>query len=333
MSAEQYLNPRNDIAFKKIFGSAKNSDILIHFLNDVLNKVVKDEIKSVTLINTVLLPEIEGNKQSILDVLCTDHKGIQYIVEMQVSGSKGFAKRAQYYAAKAYSGQAKQGDDYYNLKEIIFLAILDFTMFPDKKHYKSDHVILDKENHAHDLKDFSFTFIELPKFNKTEPEDLLTYEEKWCYFFKHAGEPDNMHRFLATIKEEGNIIQKAYDVLEAHNWTAEELRNYDRQEKINMDMRAKEAFLIENAEAKGIEIGEARGVEKGIEIGREEGLKEGLKEGMEIGEARGIEKGAEKNRKEMVLSSLASGLDKEMIAKITNLSLKEINAIQTASLH
>jgi len=32
---ERFLDPKNDFAFKKIFGE-KNKDILIHFLNDVL---------------------------------------------------------------------------------------------------------------------------------------------------------------------------------------------------------------------------------------------------------------------------------------------------------
>jgi hypothetical protein len=36
MAISKYLDPKNDIAFKKIFGTEKNKDILIHFLNDVL---------------------------------------------------------------------------------------------------------------------------------------------------------------------------------------------------------------------------------------------------------------------------------------------------------
>lgn len=31
-----FLDPKNDAAFKKIFGTKKNKDILIHFLNDVI---------------------------------------------------------------------------------------------------------------------------------------------------------------------------------------------------------------------------------------------------------------------------------------------------------
>lgn len=32
----KFLDPKNDVAFKKIFGTEKNKDILIHFLNDVV---------------------------------------------------------------------------------------------------------------------------------------------------------------------------------------------------------------------------------------------------------------------------------------------------------
>ncbi|WP_191283883.1 PD-(D/E)XK nuclease family transposase, partial [Cardinium endosymbiont of Culicoides punctatus] len=32
----KFLDPKNDFAFKKIFGTEKHKDILIHFLNDVL---------------------------------------------------------------------------------------------------------------------------------------------------------------------------------------------------------------------------------------------------------------------------------------------------------
>lgn len=32
----KFLDPKNDVAFKKIFGTERNKDILIHFLNDVV---------------------------------------------------------------------------------------------------------------------------------------------------------------------------------------------------------------------------------------------------------------------------------------------------------
>ena len=130
---------------------------------------------------------IASQKTSIVDILCKDEKGSRYIVEMQVARTMGFEKRAQYYASKTYCSQAGIGDKYPELKEVVFIAIADFIMFPNKKTYKSEHVILDKNSYEHDLKDFSFTFIELPKFTK-RVDELTDIQEKWCYFFKHAEE-------------------------------------------------------------------------------------------------------------------------------------------------
>ena len=101
----------------------------------------------------------------------------------QVAKTTGFEKRAQYYAAKAYSSQADVGDQYHDLKGVIFIAIADFILFPNKLAYKSDHVTFDKITFEHDLKDFSFTFIELPKFNKTKEDQLENIVEKMDLFF------------------------------------------------------------------------------------------------------------------------------------------------------
>ena len=61
--------------------------------------------QDVTFLKTIQDPEIKAKKTSIVDILCVDQKGNHYIVEMQIAKEKGFEKRAQYYASKAYSSQ------------------------------------------------------------------------------------------------------------------------------------------------------------------------------------------------------------------------------------
>ena len=60
-----------------------------------------------------------------------------------------------------------------------------------------------------------------------------------------------MQHFWEVMGKESGIIRKAYDVLEAHHWTAEELQQYERMEKINMDAQAKMAYAEELVEARG----------------------------------------------------------------------------------
>jgi predicted transposase/invertase (TIGR01784 family) len=57
-------------------------------------------------------PDIASDKQSIVDILCKDSQGNKYIVEMQVARDKGFEKRAQLYAACAYSRQSGRYVDF-----------------------------------------------------------------------------------------------------------------------------------------------------------------------------------------------------------------------------
>jgi predicted transposase/invertase (TIGR01784 family) len=252
MTLFKYLDPKNDIAFKKIFGTEKNKDILLHFLNDILGFSEDQSIVDIEFLSPILDPKIAVKKQSIVDVLCKDKKGVKYIIEMQVTKSRGFEKRAQYYASQVYGNQANIGDEYHDFKEIIFIAIADCIIFPNKSHYKSDHVILDKVTYEHDLKDFYFTFIELPKFHKSK-EELSSIEEKWCYFFRHAHETTEEE--LKRIMGSDTIIHRAYTALDQFNWSENELATYEELKRIHMDNKAARAQESYDAKAEGETIG------------------------------------------------------------------------------
>jgi predicted transposase/invertase (TIGR01784 family) len=273
MALGRYLNPKFDITFKRVFGTEKNKKLLIGFLNEVLKDQIKTKIKDVTFIPPSLDPELISRKQSVVDVLCKDDRGVKYIIEMQFSPGRGFEKRAQFYAAKAYIEQMQAGDKkYVNLKEVIFIAIADYNIFPKKKHFKSEHVILDRKSHEQDLNMFSFTFINLPKFakeklpaNKSTKEILksLTLEEKWYYCLYKA--EDTQESDLEDLQGDELIIKEMYHELDKFGWSEEELATYDTQMKRRLDEEAIEELMIEDAEQRGMEKGK---LERNIEIAR-----------------------------------------------------------------
>jgi predicted transposase/invertase (TIGR01784 family) len=167
---------------------------------------------------------------------------------MQVEKETAFAKRAIYYSSKAYSQQLKKAEKYHLLKPVIFLGILDFTMF-EHDSVISRHLILNKETGQHDLKDLEFNFIELPKFTKSESE-LETVAEKWIYFLQHADDLDRVPENTNTP-----ALKDAYEVAAQHTWTREELDIYEAQEfKIAID-----ANVLKTARMDGI----AEGIEQG----------------------------------------------------------------------
>ncbi|AAL03115.1 PD-(D/E)XK nuclease family transposase [Rickettsia conorii] len=76
---------------------------------------------------------------------------------------------------------------YAKLRGVIFLAIADFILLPDKKDWRSNHRLLDTKTYENDLQDFYFIFLELEKFNK-ELDQLENLQKNGHSFFKHAHE-------------------------------------------------------------------------------------------------------------------------------------------------
>jgi predicted transposase/invertase (TIGR01784 family) len=247
----KFVDIKNDIAFRKIFGNENKKEILISFLNAVLElpkgkKIVKIEIK-----NPFQLPEIKDLKSSILDVKVTDERNIWYIVEMQVEESDGFDKRVQYYTAKQYSSQIEVGEDYPKLKQVIFIGILNFDFF-DGDDYLTHHLITNKKTGKQELSDLEFNFIELPKFKEDEIK-IESLIEKWVYFIKKA---PNLNVIPENVTDEG--LKRAYEDADKHNWSKEELLAYDYASMRKADESSKTRRAVEKAVGKAVEkaIGE-----------------------------------------------------------------------------
>jgi predicted transposase/invertase (TIGR01784 family) len=297
----RYLNPRNDTVFRKLFGTEDNKDVLIRFLNTILELKDQSLIEDVDFMNPWQAPRIDGAKQSIVDVLVKDKRNVRYIVEMQVCHTADFTKRAQYYTAKTYVDQMKAGHGYRGLNSVFFIAIADHILFPDKAAYKSLHLMCDQSTGENDLEAFRFTFIELPKFKKSLKE-LSSVEDQWLYFLKHAEEVSDMP---ATVDD--SALQKAYHAIESMGWDERELAAYEDSQLAVYDEQSRRDWAEQQME-KGIQ----KGLEKGLEKGREEGLK----------------KGADQAKIDIARSMLAKQIPVQVIAECTGLSEHDI-----ASLH
>ncbi|APR98612.1 Rpn family recombination-promoting nuclease/putative transposase [Wolbachia endosymbiont of Folsomia candida] len=291
MAISKFLDPKCDLTFKRIFGTEKNQNILIHFLNDILGFTEKSAIQEVEFLSTIMDPEIASDKQSIVDILCKDSIGNRFVIEMQVARDKGFEKRAQLYAAKAYS---RQSCSYFDLQKVYFIAISNCNLFPIDVHYISTHNIRDIKTNGHYLKDFQFVFIELPKFLKSTVDQLENTIERWCYFFRYA--EDTTDEDLKKIAEQAPIIKLAYDELDKFHWNEKDLAAYE--ERI-MDIQ-KEAAIWEQR------LDDAK--EEGIQIGEEKGRK-----------AREIE---------VVKNLLKAGVSIDIISQTTGLAADEIKQLQ-----
>ncbi len=216
----KFVDIKNDVAFRKIFGNENRKEVLISFLNAVLLLQNNHKIVNVDILTPYQLPDIRGGKVTIVDIKAKDQNNKTYIVEMQVADVEGFDKRVLYYASKSYSAQIERGDEYQKLSPTYFIGILDFEVTQNSS-YISRHKIIDIETNEHYITDIEFNFIELTKFNKTENE-LNSIIDQWVYFLKNA---ENLNVIPDNIKDEG--LKFAYQDADKHNWTKAELEAYD----------------------------------------------------------------------------------------------------------
>lgn len=234
----RFLNPRTDLAFKKIFGSDSSRDIVISFLNAMLALTGEDAIADVTILDPYQAPKIQGMKDTFLDVRVKDCRGRSYVVEMQVLNVPGFEKRVLYNACKAYVGQLAKGDGYHLLGEVVAVTITDFIMFAELERVVSQFRLRADENPLIHHQDLELAFAELPKFTKTEA-NLETTLDRWLYFLKTAEDLTAVPRALAMEP----AIVKALDIANRATWTDDEL---DAQEKREMWI-AEQIHIQENA--------------------------------------------------------------------------------------
>jgi len=259
----QFADIKNDIAFKKVFGDINHKNILISFLNATLGFEDKKKIVDIELVNPYQIPKIEDLKETILDIRATNQSSESFIVEMQKKDLGDFAKRSLYYTSKAYVSQLEKGEDYSKLKKVYFIGILNFKIF-DNKSFISRHLILNQETSKQELKDFEFSFIELPKFKK-DLEDLETILDKWIFFIKNAKKLDLIPKNFEEIE-----FKEAFDIAIRHKWSKKELEIYEYISLKEMD------------EQNALKTAENRGIEKGEKQAKIEIAKKSLLKGLDI---------------------------------------------------
>lgn len=233
----KFVDIKNDVAFRKIFGNENRKEVLISFLNAVLLLQENHKIVNVEILTPYQLPDLKGGKVTIVDVKAKDQNNKTYIVEMQVAEVDGFDKRVLYYASKSYSAQIERGDQYEKLNPTYFIGILDFEVTRNPS-YINRHKIIDIETNENYIKDIEFNFIELPKFNKKEDE-LISVIDQWIYFIKNA---ENLEVIPDNVKDKG--LKFAYQDADKHNWTPAELEAYDYVLMREQDDRGRLTFAV-----------------------------------------------------------------------------------------
>ena len=123
---ERYVNFYTDFAFKKLFGTEANKDLLISFLNSLFDGT--EVIKTLNYLNVEHLGHNASERKAVFDVYCENEKGEKFLIEMQKAEQEYFKDRSIFYSTFPIQEQAPQGRWNFKLNKVYTIGILNFCI-------------------------------------------------------------------------------------------------------------------------------------------------------------------------------------------------------------
>jgi len=312
---DKYISPFTDFGFKKLFGTELNKDLLIDFLNELL-QAETGKIVGLTYLSTEQLGMIPDMRKAIFDIYCENERGEKFIVELQKAKQNYFKDRSIYYSTFPIQQQAEKGNWNFKLKAVYTIGILDFVFDEDKQDHDVFHhevKLVDKSTQKVFYDKLTYIYLEMPKFKKCE-EELETHFDKWLYVLKNL---EYLTNRPAKLQEK--VFAKLFEQAEIANYSEREYHEYEQSLKVYRDLKNVIDTAFEDGMAEGITKGRMEGIEEGIAKGREEGIEEGIAKGRE----EGIEEGIRLTAKRLK----AKGMTINVIADITGLNAEDIDKL------
>ncbi|USK36744.1 Rpn family recombination-promoting nuclease/putative transposase (plasmid) [Bacillus sp. F19] len=223
------LRPLNDFIFKKLFGDNQDKELLIGFLNAILD----DEVKDLYIVEEKLTKEKIDDKQGILDIKAICYSGEKINIEVQLANEYNMKERTLFYWSKLYTENFKASEKYSDLNKTITINILGFKLLDEVESFHSSYHIY--EDHTKKLLSdlLEIHFIEMPKFNEEEV-DLHNPLHRWLLFLRGdtVKQPNLEEVFILD-----QLVAKAEDKLRRLSADEETIRMYQLREKFIADQK------------------------------------------------------------------------------------------------
>ena len=284
----RFINPFTDMGFKRIFGQEVNKNLLIDFLNDLLEgEKGEKRIIDITFLDKEQLGTTADDRSCIYDIYCENENGERFIVEIQNRGHRNFKERAIYYLSRAIANQGQKGPSWmFDLKAVYGVFFMSFHLDGRRQaRFRTDVALRDIQTNEPFSDKMRFIFLDLPAFTKDE-ETCETDFERWIYVLKNMEILQRM-----PFKARKSVFEELEKIADISALSKEDQEKYEHIIKVYRDNLVTEQWAIE----------------QGFKKGHEKGLQDGL-----ILTARGMK---------------VKGYPLEDIAQITGLSIEEIREL------
>ena len=287
---------RNDYAFKRVFGVEENKDVLQDLLECILD-IPPETIAGLELLDKEFHKELLSEKLGILDIKLRLKDETFVDIEIQNSWHFDFPERTLYYWSKMYNEGIKQGQDYTKLPKCITINLIG-KGFNKNKRLHNKYFVLEKDTKEPLVSKLEIHILNLEKaklskecqFKDNKAKRLLN----WLKFIETDDE-----EVRSMLEQESPMMRKANTTINIMEMSPRDKWLYDSRMK------------YENDRASCISEGYQRGILQGETKGRQEGFADG----------------AYQTKLETAKKLLAMNFPIENIAKVTGLSIKEVEAL------
>ncbi|MDR0795604.1 MAG: Rpn family recombination-promoting nuclease/putative transposase, partial [Tannerella sp.] len=246
-----FLDPKNDLTFKRVFGEHKH--LCISLVNSMLP--LNKPVVSIEYQTGELIPELtDVLRNTSVDIRCTDSDGRQFLVEMQLFWNESFRSRVLLNASKAYVKQLDKAEKFKLLKPVYALNFVNDTIDNSpamKDEYFHHYKIVNISNTEKQIEGLEFFFIELPKF-KPQNRAEKKLHDLWLRFLTEINETTED---VPAELLENDDIREAVGYMERAAYTKVQLDAYDKWKIDTMTVTSMISDSKEEGEAIGLEKG------------------------------------------------------------------------------
>ena len=226
----------NDYLFRAVL---QQSNPALKGLICSLLHLSEEEIVSAEITNPIILGESIEGKEFRLDVNVNLNNNTFINLEMQLGNRLNWKNRSLVYLCRSFD-RLSHGEDYINIKPVIHIAFLDYSLFPENPEFCASYQLMNQKNNTLYSSNFTLNVIDLTCINLATEEDKIFRIDEWARLFK-AKTWEEVH----MLAEKNEYLREAAGTM--FRLTAEEQirkRCRDREEYYQ-DMRNYERYIAQ----------------------------------------------------------------------------------------
>lgn len=190
----------NDYLFRAVF--QENNYALCGLIRAMLH-IDEDIPLTAEIANPIILGESITDKEFRLDINVIINNFRYLNLEMQVIDQLNWTNRSLCYLCRSFD-QLNHGESYNNIKPVIHIGFLDFTLFKEHPEFYSYYLMMNTQNHHIYSDKFDLRVLNLRNIELATDEDRQYQIDYWATLFKAKTWED-----IKMISEKNPYINEA----------------------------------------------------------------------------------------------------------------------------